>query len=103
MEAIPKSYKQDAKLNTTKTCNVEFKIKCKSILKAESKDFYEILIKNVFVRSTAEKHYADVSEEDWKKFYLIPWQSLPELSQQNESKTNRQNRLQRMYFLQTTH
>ncbi len=48
--------------------------KNKEMVRAQCRDICKLLIKNIFCRPTAEKYYPNISQEDWKKIYLIPWQ-----------------------------
>ena len=44
------------------------------MVRAQSKDFCKLLIKKIFCRPTSEKYHPNISHEDWKKIYQIPWQ-----------------------------
>ena len=75
IDAIPRSYKMASKQDMQMDDTLKL-TENKSILDAESRDFYKILLQEIYKQPTAEKYYINVPKEDWEQFYILPWRIL---------------------------
>ena len=76
IDAIPQKYKKEIKEENPDLGIAELRFDSEKVIwNAKSRDFYKIFRDKHFIRPTSEKYYT-YSEEDWKKIYLIPWQTF---------------------------
>jgi hypothetical protein len=74
ISAIPPETKRQIRegLNNDDKCSLDLS-QHKSIEKAKSRDFYNLFLKQHYLKPTAHKHYPnEYTEKQWKEIYCLP-------------------------------